>query len=50
MYPRPRCAVGRLKGADFVVALQCQCDFIEAFKQSDAPARINLKTMLFPRG
>jgi hypothetical protein len=50
MYPRPRYAVGCLKGADFVVALHCQCDFIETFKQSDALARINLKTMSFPRG
>src|SRR5205823_9505787 len=36
-------AVGRLKGADFVIALQCQRDFIETFQQPRAPARIDGK-------
>ena len=30
--------VGRLKGADFVIALQCQRDFIEAFHANDEAA------------
>jgi len=29
MYPGTRCAVSRLKGADFVVTLQRQQNFIE---------------------
>ena len=35
--------VGRLKGADFVVALQRQRDFVEAFQEPGAPARIDRK-------
>ena len=43
MDPGPLRPVGRLKGADFVVALQCQRDFIETFQQACAPARIDCK-------
>src|ERR1700693_5059616 len=47
MNPRPRVAVDRLKGADFLVALQRQCDLIESFEKSGAAARIDLKTVNF---
>src|SRR6202048_265797 len=43
MDPGPRCAISRLKGLDFLVALQCQGDFIETSEQSGAPARIDLE-------
>src|SRR5450756_963649 len=49
MNPRPLGAVGRLKGADFVVALQCHRDFIEASNQSGTAARIDLEADLFSR-
>ena len=42
--PGPLRPVGRLKGADFVIALQCQRDFIETFQQARAPARIDLQS------
>jgi hypothetical protein len=45
MDPRPLGAVGRLKGADFVVASQSQQNLIEAFEQSGAAARIDLETV-----
>src|ERR1700676_3676484 len=50
MYPRPLCAVGRLKGTDFVVALQRQRDFIETLQQRGAPARVDLEMVPRPRG
>src|SRR5260370_31757394 len=45
MDPWPRCAVSDLKGPDFVVALQRQCDFIEPLQQAFATSRINLEPM-----
>ena len=45
MNPRPLGSVGGLKGADFVIALQCQSDLVETFKQAGAAAWINLETM-----
>jgi hypothetical protein len=45
MNPGPRGAIGGLKSADFVIALQRQGDFIETPKQSCAPARIDLETV-----
>ena len=43
MDPRPRCAVGGLKGPDFVIALQRQRNFVEPLQQAFAPSRINLE-------
>ena len=49
MDPGPLRPVGRLKGADFVVALQCQRDFVETFQQAFAPARIDRKLVPLSR-
>src|SRR5665213_1979654 len=49
MNPRSLGSVRGLKGADFVVALQCQRDFIKALKQPRPTARINLETMPLSR-
>ena len=49
MDPRPLGAVGGLEGPDFVVAPQRQRDFVEAFEQSGAAARIDLETMPLSR-
>jgi hypothetical protein len=47
--PGPFGPVSRLKGADFVVAPQCQRDLVETFQQSDATARIDRKIMSLSR-
>ena len=44
MDPWPRCAVGGLKGPDFVIALQRQCNLVEPLQQAFAPSRVNVKT------
>src|SRR5436190_280399 len=49
MDPGPFRPVGRLEGADFVVALQCQRDFVETFQQALAPARIDCKIVPLSR-
>src|SRR5271154_2340624 len=49
MYPWPCLAVGRLKGPDFVIALQRQCHFIESLKQAFTPARVDVEAMRFAR-
>src|SRR6267142_315731 len=49
MDPGPFRPVGRLKGADFVIALQCQRDFIETFQQAGATARIDCKIVPLSR-
>ena len=46
MYPGPLGPVGRLKCADFGIALQRQRNFVEALKQALATARINLEPVL----
>ena len=38
-----------VKGADFVIALQCQRDFIETFQQPGAPARVDCKIVSLSR-
>ena len=50
MDPGPLRAVRRLKGPDFVVALQRQQDFIKTFEQSGSPPRVDLETVSFSRG
>src|SRR5437868_14442045 len=45
MNPGPRDAVSRLKSANFVVALQCQCHFIEALQQAITPAWIDFESV-----
>src|SRR5665647_3314058 len=50
MNPRPLGAVGRLKGADLLVALQRQRDLVEAFEQPGAAARIDLEMESLSRG
>jgi hypothetical protein len=47
--PRALSAVSRLKGSDFVVAPQRQCDFVDTFEQPGAAARVDLETMLLTR-
>src|SRR5579871_5029478 len=47
--PGPRGPVAGLKGANFVVALQRQCDLVEALQKTGAPARIDLEAMHLPR-
>src|SRR5689334_20178561 len=47
--PGPFRPVGRLKGADFFVAPQCQRDLVETFQQSGATARIDRKIMSLSR-
>src|SRR6185312_3318409 len=42
-------AILRLKGADFVAALQRQCDLIETLQQTLAPPRIDLERVVFSR-
>src|SRR3954451_16957890 len=49
MDPWPRGPVGGLEGPDFVVALQRQCDFIEALQQAFAPPGVDVETDLFSR-
>src|SRR6478752_8137691 len=43
MNPWPSGAIRCLKGADFIVALQCQCDLVETLQQPLAPPRIDLE-------
>src|SRR6202171_41236 len=50
MDPGPLRAVRRLKGPDFVVALQRQRDLVETFEQPVAPPRVDLETVPFSRG
>src|SRR5665647_1533856 len=50
MNPRPLSAVGRLKGADLLVAPQRQCDLIETFEQPGAAARTDLEMESLSRG
>src|SRR5450631_518178 len=50
MDPGPLRAVRRLKGPNFVVALQRQRDFVETFEQPGAPPRVDLETVPFSRG
>jgi hypothetical protein len=45
MDPRPRGAVDRLKGPDFIIALQCQCNLIETSEQPGTAAGVDLETM-----
>jgi hypothetical protein len=47
MDPWPLHTISRLEGPDFVVALQGRQDFVEAFEQAGAAARIDLEMMLF---
>src|SRR5438105_2293432 len=49
MDPRPRGAVGRLKGPDFLVALQRQHHFVEPLQQACAPTRIDFEAVLLSR-
>src|ERR1700730_14763546 len=49
MDPWPRSAVGCLKGANFMIALQRQCDLVEPLQQAFAAARINFEPMLLAR-
>src|SRR5271155_6134846 len=49
MDPGPRCPVGCLKGANFLIALQRQCDFVETLQQTFASARVDLEPMLLAR-
>src|SRR5271169_4975375 len=49
MNPGPCCMVGRLKGANFMVALQRLRNLIEALQQAGATARVDLEPMLLAR-
>src|SRR5712671_866528 len=49
VYPRTVRAIGGLERLDFMLASQRELDFVEAFEQSGATARVDLETVLCSR-
>src|ERR1700730_6458025 len=49
MNPGPRRTIGSLKGHDFVIALQCQRDLVDALQETFAPPWVDLEPDLLSR-